>query len=1159
MPSRRLVVVASVLMVALAADFARAQVVSSEWNTGSGFWNVPANWSPVGVPDNGGGVTFNVQIGNRAVATNALVRFTPQDGTSDTVSTLSVTGGADLLTNANQLNVLTQTTVDGAGTTLRIEPHSVAGTPAFTTLNLDLNNGSGLTMSGGIASVGTSLEINSSTISGFGVINLGDLDATAEQAFDNSGLIQVLGTNATPGTLTLHANGVDTIDLDGDTELGVVDVANVAANLQLDTLTLVVDGPLADAFGGSGTSLQIGQRDTITFNRNFQLAAGAAIQMDGGNNVATLNGAGAITAINGASFTIAGDAVIANNMTFSGAANSINVAANGSLALNGTVAIPQATAIALGAGSELIIGGAATITDAANDFDWDGNPANTTIQGTGILTLNVDQIDVGSDTYNSTLNLNDDGDLTVNVTGTSWAMAGTLNKNGAGTSTIAGDAMNVTGAITVNAGTLTLPTTTLASGATATINGGELKGGTITVGNANGIQGAGLVTARVINNTRFRADAGTLVVQAPANDNDWDGAANTGLLTAVNGGVLEMRDNATFGFNGTVTATGNSRVFANQFGIDFNPGSTINLTSSKYQAAETTNIGGAVNIAAGGDSTIEVQVNRFLEFEATSVTTLNSNLRLVSNNIEIAAGATFGGTGAIVIPDGSHAILSANSNVNVLFDNQGALRIAGFEAVGRADVRDYQQRAAQSPADVGGELFVELTGTSLNQFDRLVVNGAALIGGYLNIDIDGGFVPALGNTFNIISASAGVSGAFDLRDISGMPAGLTFQINYLPTAVTLQVVSKPFFSADFDEDGDVDFTDLAIWDAAFDLNQLGDANGDNRTDIDDWTLWRDQFGSIPGPPGAMAVPEPATGSTLIAIAVFGLCLRMLQWVRGMAKTAALSGAIALAAISSDAAAAPIMSVTDNGLVGGNRQWLVRVAPDAALLAAGHKSLAVELGFHVTDGELLSAAVNTSAWPFNLPANNSPFGGGSDGLNVDTAADTVFAALGSGLFNNSSLVPVLTIVTEGDGAATLTWGGYNVPGLNVTGARIAQAGTSFNGYQGALSVGSIPGDIDLNGAVNKHDAALFAQHFGKTVGALWSTGDFDGDGATTLHDLALLQSHLGSPAPAPQAAAAVPEPTTMALTVIALLLMVGASSAGNAARRCAFRKLLLDDE
>lgn len=145
-----------------------------------------------------------------------------------------------------------------------------------------------------------------------------------------------------------------------------------------------------------------------------------------------------------------------------------------------------------------------------------------------------------------------------------------------------------------------------------------------------------------------------------------------------------------------------------------------------------------------------------------------------------------------------------------------------------------------------------------------------MVDGYLNIDIDGGFVPALGNTFNIITGNA-VSGAFDYYDVSGMPAGLTFHINYLSNAARLQVVNKPIFSADFDHDGDVDLTGYSIWRAAFDLTTLGDANGDNVSNAADYVLWRKQSGSTPGA-GALAggaVPEPAS-ATLLAISVTAL-------------------------------------------------------------------------------------------------------------------------------------------------------------------------------------------------------------------------------------------------------------------------------------------------
>ena len=165
------------------------------------------------------------------------------------------------------------------------------------------------------------------------------------------------------------------------------------------------------------------------------------------------------------------------------------------------------------------------------------------------------------------------------------------------------------------------------------------------------------------------------------------------------------------------------------------------------------------------------------------------------------------------------------------------------------------------------------------------MTGVAQLDGYLNIDIDEispgvPFVPALGNVFNIISAPGGVLGTFDNIDVSGMPAGLTFHVNYLATSVQLQVVNKALFSADFDDDGDVDSTDYEIWRHAYGLNQLGDANGDNLSDARDYVLWRKQLGSHSGAGSgvgsAATVPEPGTAllCLLAAVASFGCRARL---------------------------------------------------------------------------------------------------------------------------------------------------------------------------------------------------------------------------------------------------------------------------------------------
>ena len=1130
-------VVALVVVQLSLVEGARAQLVNRNWNVGNGSWNVAANWSPnTSAPDNGTpvGVTYNVQIGNLPVAANAVVTFVPVSGTGDTIETLTISNGASFLSNGSQLNVngLTQITTFGAtGPSLVVDPHAVPSTPSLQTGDLDATAGGILRMNGGIANVFADLDVTvSGVLSGFGKLNVGDFDVVAEQAYQNSGLLQVSGTNVNLGTLTIHANGIDTIDLDGDNEAGHIDVANAVADLEADTLTLVVDGPLADGLGAAaGGLLEIGQRDTVTFNQNFAFDAGFTVNMNGGTQLATLNGAGAVTSVSDTDFIIRNKALIANNIAFTGTANTLTLNANSSLELGGAVTMPHAPMLSMQNTSELIISGSTSVNDAANDFNWDGTAiGTTTVKGNGLLSLVVNHVDQGDDLYGGTLNLDDNGSVSVNNVANVWTMAGTVRKRNSGTSSVLGDAVNVFGTVTVDAGTLNLPVTTLSAGANvgtngllslgagstlagpasitgtgslrmagsstvtanttistslfdwdgggggtlqtinesvvltvnsstwdaddagdmddpiniggsdgqllvnnvpswtmmrtltantsgvgittiggnsrlvmsgslailnangqvavnapitfgtsssanianlgsirmnggdgvtvfnrisgATINGvgngkivainnkelrgfgtinsfveflntsalraddgtltiggtitecanigtadndgvlnvvnawnssvatnvvlfgGEIQGGAITVGNANGIKGRGLVSARVINNTRLEGDSNgnTLAFQTAANDNDWDGGANTGVLAASNGGTLEVRDNATFTYGGTVTATGGSRVYAKGFGFNFANTSTINLTEATLQADETTTINGTVSVGAGAASTINVQVNRFLDIKSTSTLNLNGNLRMVSNNGHIEAGATFTGNGAVIVPAGSHMVPEANSNINTLLVNDGALRPGDFEGVGRVDVRDYQQGDT-------GQLYMELTGTLLNQYDRMVVNGMAQIDGYLNIDIDGAFVPALGNVFNILSAPGGLVGTFDTVDVSGMPAGLTFHVNYTPSLVQLQVVNKPLFSADFDDDGDVDSTDYQIWKHAFQLNQLGDATGDNISDTRDWVVWRKQLGSHPGAGSGSGlgdvdganVPEPGTMGLLVA-AIFSV-------------------------------------------------------------------------------------------------------------------------------------------------------------------------------------------------------------------------------------------------------------------------------------------------
>ena len=177
------------------------------------------------------------------------------------------------------------------------------------------------------------------------------------------------------------------------------------------------------------------------------------------------------------------------------------------------------------------------------DFNWDGpGTATTTVQGTGFLSMAVDQVDTGNDIYGGTLNLNDNGDVSVQNTANLWTLAGTINKNNAGTSSVNGDRVVVTGNVNVNAGTLDMPATTLSSTADVTVNGILTLGGTSDLAGPTTLTGAG--TLRMEGTSTISANTTVNVATF-----DWDGLGS-GTTQTINDGVVFTINSPTFDSDG---------------------------------------------------------------------------------------------------------------------------------------------------------------------------------------------------------------------------------------------------------------------------------------------------------------------------------------------------------------------------------------------------------------------------------------------------------------------------------------------------------------------------------------------------------------------------------------------------------------------------------
>jgi hypothetical protein len=161
-----------------------------------------------------------------------------------------------------------------------------------------------------------------------------------------------------------------------------------------------------------------------------------------------------------------------------------------------------------------------------------------------------------------------------------------------------------------------------------------------------------------------------------------------------------------------------------------------------------------------------------------------------------------------------------------------------------------------------GTLQIELV--SLASFDKLIVDGAATLGGILNVAALNGFTPINGNSWQIITAG-GITGGF-----SSITPGYSVQQqgNNL-----LLFFGAPPLAGDYNGDGNVDAGDYATWRRALD----GGGTLANETaspgivDQADYDAWRANFGATNAPgtgstSALSAIPEPAA-RTLLALAI----------------------------------------------------------------------------------------------------------------------------------------------------------------------------------------------------------------------------------------------------------------------------------------------------
>jgi uncharacterized protein YkwD len=217
------------------------------------------------------------------------------------------------------------------------------------------------------------------------------------------------------------------------------------------------------------------------------------------------------------------------------------------------------------------------------------------------------------------------------------------------------------------------------------------------------------------------------------------------------------------------------------------------------------------------------------------------------------------------------------------------------------------------------------------------------------------------------------------------------------------------------------------------------------------------------------------------------------------------------------------------------------------------------------GYVFDGSANSNTGPFvvtqhfAVSKNDGPF---FTGVAYQDTDSNQFYTPGEGL---GGITIVATRLASGDTYTTTTWasGGYSLkvdsglfdivawgPGVGqrtMNNVLINRDTTGNVKIDIIPSTPPIPGDANMDGAVNVADVVILTTNLGKSNGAMWGQGNFDLDGAVTIRDLQILQAHLTTPSPSPGLpATAIPEPVSAILAAIGLLAIAGCSA--STARR-----------
>jgi hypothetical protein len=143
-----------------------------------------------------------------------------------------------------------------------------------------------------------------------------------------------------------------------------------------------------------------------------------------------------------------------------------------------------------------------------------------------------------------------------------------------------------------------------------------------------------------------------------------------------------------------------------------------------------------------------------------------------------------------------------------------------------------------------GSLSIELNASNLAHTIIQAVGGQ--LDGILSVQLTNGYMPALGNGFNILATSTVVQGDFSSVVLPALTSGLAWDLVYGANSVALRVILQ----GDYNRDNRVDAADYILWRRTFNRNvpngEGADSNYDGVINVLDFNVWRLNFGTSAG-------------------------------------------------------------------------------------------------------------------------------------------------------------------------------------------------------------------------------------------------------------------------------------------------------------------------